>query len=66
MVSNTAPAARTASYVVVIDGHTAAESTWTLGRTFATRAAAIAACDQANAEAAALAITNHRWHVEAV
>lgn len=65
-MASTTAAAHTASYTVVIDGHTAAESTWTLGVRFATRAAAIAACDQANAEAAALAVTSHRWHVEAV
>jgi hypothetical protein len=53
-----------AAYAVVIDGHTAQESTRTLG-SFATSVEAQAACDQANAEVAALGTSAHRWHVEA-
>ena len=64
-MAHTSTPARTASYVVVIDGHTARESTWTLGRTFASREAAQTACDQVNSEVIALGTSTHRWHVEA-
>lgn len=54
----------TGRFVVVADRHTAQESTWTTGESFATRAEAIARCDRANE--ARTTLGGITWHVEQV